>query len=208
MSTTGEILYNVKKVILTPLDPFTGLPLSGGKPINIQCDSEVETDPEISQGQEKQLRDDQKILATASTPDLLYGYKLKMKNTTFELTVAALIEGGIIRYDKDDPTKIVGYDTPMLSEGSKIKPFKADIFVANYEGEDIKNYAKVTFNKCTGKAFKMGFKKDFFSPEFEVKCRENTKAKLPIKSIEFVDSLPQDIEEGKKESNITDNQQS
>ncbi len=56
MSTTGEILYNVKKVILTPLDEFTGLPLNGGKPINIQCDSEIETDPEISQGQEKQLR--------------------------------------------------------------------------------------------------------------------------------------------------------
>lgn len=26
MSTTGEILYNVKKVILTPLDKLTGLP--------------------------------------------------------------------------------------------------------------------------------------------------------------------------------------
>ncbi|KEH91683.1 hypothetical protein Z962_p0060 (plasmid) [Clostridium botulinum C/D str. BKT12695] len=194
MSTTGEILYNVKKVVLTPLDETTGMPLKDGKLINIQCDSEAELDPEISQGQEKQLRDDEKILATASTPDLLYGYKLKLKNTTFELTVAALIEGGTIRYAKDDPSKIVGYDTPMLDEGCKLKPFKTEVYVANYEGEDIKNYAKITLNKCKGKAFKMAFKKDFFSPEFEIKCRENTKAKLPIKSVDFVDSLPEDTE--------------
>ncbi|HID0814601.1 TPA: hypothetical protein ACXNW8_000183 [Clostridium botulinum] len=207
MSTTGEILYNVKKVILTPLDKLTGLPATDMEKINIKCDSEIEIDPEISQGQEKQLRDDERILATAGTPDLLYGYKLKLKNTTLELAVAALIEGGIIRYDKDDSTKIIGYDTPMLSEGSKIKPFMAEIYAENYEGEDVKNYAKITFNKCTGKAFKMSLKKDFYAPEFEIKCRENTKAKLPIKSIEFLDSLPQDTEEGKKESNITDNQE-
>ncbi|MBB6716271.1 hypothetical protein [Clostridium gasigenes] len=192
MSTTGEILYNVKRVVLTPLDEITGLPLASGKKINIECDSEVEVDPEISQGQEKQLRDDEKILATASTPDLLYGYKLKLKNTTLELTVAALIEGGTIRYSAEagHETEIVGYDTPMLAEGSKIKSFKAEVFVANYEGGDIKNYAKITFNKCTGKAFKMSLKKDFFAPEFEIKCRENTKAKLPIKSMDFIATLP------------------
>lgn len=192
MGTTGEILYNVKKVILTPLDELTGKPPADVKKINIQCDSEIEIDPEVSKGQEKQLRDDDKILATASTPDLLYGYKLKLKNTTLELAVAALIEGGTIRYSTETghETEIVGYDTPMLSEGSKIKPFMAEIFVANYEGEDIKNYAKITFNKCTGKAFKMSLKKDFYAPEFEIKCRENTKAGLPIKSIDFVDTLP------------------
>ena len=191
MSTTGEILYNVKKVVLTPLDELTGKPLADAKKINVKCDSEIDIDPDISNGDEKILRDDEKILATASSPDLLYGYKLKLKNTTFELAVAALIEGGKIRYDETDPTKIIGYDTPMLSEGSTIKPFMAEVYVANYEGEDIKNYAKITFNKCTGKAFKMSLKKDFYAPEFEIKCRENTKAVLPIKSMDFVDKLPE-----------------
>ena len=32
----------------------------------------------------------------------------------------------------------------------------------------------------------------FFAPEFEIKARENTKASLPIKEIEFVDELPVD----------------
>ncbi|MCY6372465.1 hypothetical protein [Clostridium ganghwense] len=190
MGTTGEILYNIKKVILTPIDKSTGLPLADAKKINVQCDSEADIDPEISQGKEKTLRDDERILATANTPDLIYGYKLKLKNNTFDIAVAALVEGGNVRYDKEDPTKIIGYDTPMLSEGCTLKPFMTEIYVANYEGDDIKNYAKITFNKCTGKAFKMSLKKDFFAPEFEIKCRENTKAKLTMKSLDFVDEIP------------------
>ena len=36
----------------------------------------------------------------------------------------------------------------------------------------------------------MSIGKEFYAPEFEVKARENTKAKLPIKEITFVDALP------------------
>lgn len=185
----AEILYNVKKVVITPIDEVTGLPLVDKK-INLTCDSEIEIDPEVSQGQEKILRDDEKILATAKTPDLVYGYKLKLKNTTLDLVLAALIEGGKVRYDANDKTKIVGYDNPMLSEGCLIKPFMTDVYVENKEGDDVKNYAKIAFSKCKGKAFKMSLKKDFFAPEFEITARENTRAKLPIKSIDFVDKLP------------------
>jgi hypothetical protein len=186
----ADILYGVKLVVLTELDEATGLAKVGADPIYVDTAEEVELDPVISNGEEKVLRDDTRILAIASTPDLLYGYNLKLKDATFKSDVASLIEGAIIRYKEGSQTEVEGYDTPMLSEGATMKPFKADIYVANYEGESIVNYVKITLNNCRGKAPKMSLKKDFFSPEFEIKARENTKAKLRIKNVDYVSTLP------------------
>ena len=78
----------------------------------------------------------------------------------------------------------------MVSEGFTGKPFKLEIYVANYSGDSIVDYAKVTLNKCIGKFPTMSIGDGFYAPEFEIKARENTKAGLPIKEITFVDELP------------------
>lgn len=186
----ADILYGVKLVVLTELDALTGAVKSGAKPIFIETAEEVELDPVISAGDEKVHRDDTKILAIASTPDLLYGYNFKLKDATFSPEVAALIEGSNVTYDTVDTTKVKSYSTPMLAEGAKMKPFKADVYVANYEGDSIKDYSMITLNKCSGKAPKMSLKKDFYAPEFEIKARENTKASKPIKDVSYVTTLP------------------
>lgn len=183
-----DILYGIKKVVLTELDPATGA-VKTGTPIicTVTTAEEAELEPVLSEGEEKVLRTDDKILAIARTPDLLYGYNLKLKDNTFDVNVASLIEGGVIRKEE---TEIVGYDSPKLADGATMKPFQAEIYVANYEGDSIKGYVKVTLTNCTGKAPKLGFKKDFFAPEFEIKARENTKASKSVKLIDYVDALP------------------
>lgn len=189
----SDILYNIKKVVIEELDPSTGLVKVGPAPIKLTCDSEADVDPVVSKGDEKVLRNDTHILAVARTKDLIYGYGVKLKNNTFDIGLAALIEGGTIRYSEEvgHEDEIVGYDSPMLEDGdTKIKEFKATIYVANYEGDNIKNYVKITLNKCTGTAPKMSLKKDFYAPEFDIDARENTKAGLTVKSIDYVDSIP------------------
>jgi len=184
----SDILYGIKKVVLSELDPATGL-VKVGTPIicNVTTAEEAELEPVISEGDEKVLRTNEKILAIASTPDLLYGYNLKLKDNTFDINVASLIEGGTIRKTGED---IVGYDSPKLEDGATMKLFQAEIYVANYEGDDIIGYIKITLTKCTGKAPKLAFKKDFFAPEFEIKARENTKSGKPVKLIDYVTSVP------------------
>lgn len=184
----ADILYGVKKVVLTELDPATGLPKVGTPIIcNIETAEEAELEPVISEGDEKVLRSDDKILAIARTPDLLYGYNIKLKDNTFDVNVASLIEGGTIRKVVDE---IVGYDSPKLADGATMKPFQAEIYIANYIGDSIENYTKITLTNCKGKAPKLSFKKDFFAPEFEIKARENTKADLAMKLVDYVDVLP------------------
>ena len=182
------ILYNIKKAILTELDPSTGAAKASGVVAHIKTAQKAELEPVISEGEEDILRSSDRILATVRTDDLIYGYNVKLTDNTFSASVAGLV-GGYKVSGQDSTEK---YATPMLDEGNICKPFKLDIYVANYSGDAIVNYAKITLNKCIGKFPNMSIGDGFYAPEFEIKARENTAAKLPIKEITFVESIPED----------------
>ena len=181
------ILYNIKKVILTELDPATGAAKEGGVVAEIETAQKAELEAVLSEGDEEILRSPDKILAIAQTDDLIYGYDIKLTDNTFNAEAAGLIAG----YKVSGEVGNEKYETPMMSEGFTGKPFKLDLYVANYSGADVVNYAKITLNKCKGKFPNMSVGDGFYAPEFEIKARENSKAKLPAKSISFVDTLPE-----------------
>ena len=104
--------------------------------------------------------------------------------------MASLVEGGVVK--TGEGTTITGYSTPKLQDGCTTKLFRLTLYVANYEGDSIKNYAKIIFHKCRGTASTMSIGKEFYAPEFNVKAREATKAGLPCRDIEYVDELPAD----------------
>lgn len=184
------ILYNIKKAVITELDPTTGAAKTGGVVAHIKTAQKAELEPVLSEGEEDILRNDVSILAVVRTDDLIYGYDIKLTDNQFDDTMAGLVAGYKVEDGTTTGTKKLS--TPMMSEGNVAKPFKLDLYVANYSGDSIVNYAKVTLNKCTGKFPTMTVGDGFFAPEFEIKARENTKAKLPIKEITFVDELPAD----------------
>ena len=183
------ILYNIKKVVLTELDPATGAPKAeGGVKATIETAQKAELEPVLSEGEEDVLRAPEKILAVVRTDDLIYGYDVKLTDNTFGPEVAGLVAG--YKVTKGGASQKDKYATPMMNEGFTGKPFKLDIYVANYSGDAIVDYAKVTLNKCIGKFPTMSIGDGFYAPEFEIKARENTKASLPIKEITFVNELP------------------
>ena len=184
----ADILYGVKMLVLEELDEKTQLPKEGGVTCYATTGQSAELEPVVSEGEEKIARSDTKILAIVRTPDLLYGYNLKLVDNTFDVNAAALIEGGAVK--KDEAGAVIGYDSAMLADGATMKPFRATIYVANYQGDAIVNYVKLTLNKCEGKAPTIKVGEDFFAPEFEIKAREATKAGLPVKNLEYVDELP------------------
>lgn len=189
----ADVLYGVKRVVLTELDPTTQLPKAeGGIVCHIETGESADLEPVVSEGEENVARTEDKILAIVRTPDLLYGYDVTFKDNTFDPSIASLIGGGkVLTTGEDLQKKVTGFETPMMSEGATMKPFKAEIYVANYEGDSIKNYVCITLNNCKGKAPKFSVGKEFYAPEFEIKAREATKAKKPIKSISYVDALPE-----------------
>lgn len=187
----SKILYNVKRVVLKLLVPETGLVDAVKAPILIDTAEEVKLKALVSNGGEKILRTDDKILATATQPDLTYGYELGLKDNKFSIEVLSLFEGGTILYDEVDVAKIIGYDSPLMNQGSLCKPFCTEIYVEEKKGASVIGYVQFTLNYCTGKAPEFEFKKgEFYSPTFSIDARENTLANKPIKSISFLKSLP------------------
>ena len=180
-------LYGIKQVVITELDATTGAAAVSGKSFKIKTAQKAELEPVISEGEESILRNDSSILATVRTDDLLYGYNLTFTDNSFDVEMAGLVAG----YKVEGQNSTLKVSTPMLSEGKIAKPFKMDIYVANYNGDSIDNYVKITLNKCEGKFMNMSLGSEFYAPEFEVKARENTKAGLPIKEISIVESLPE-----------------
>lgn len=186
---TKDILYGVKYVEIEELDPSTQMPpLTNPKTYAVDTAETAELESVVSEGDEEVKRNDTSILAIVRTPDLLYGYNLTLTDNTFDPEIMALIEGGTVRKELE---KIVGYDSPMLSQGSvNMKQFRMHLYVANYAGDSIINYVKISLNNCTGSAPNMSLGKEFYAPEFNIKAREATKAGLPIRSIDYVDELP------------------
>lgn len=184
-----DVLYGVKLVVLEEIDSITQLPVENGVKCRINTAESAELEPVLSEGEEEVARTDDRILAIVSTPDLLYGYNVTLTDNTFDSAVAALIEGGVVETDENG--NVIGYRSPFISEGStNMKPFRAHIYVANYEGDSIKNYVCITLNKCSGSAPGMNAAKEFYAPEYTIKAREATKAGLPIKNLSYVNSLP------------------
>ena len=184
-----DVLYGVKLVVLEEIDPVTQLPVDNGVKCRINTAESAEMEPVLSEGEEEVARTDERILAIVSTPDLLYGYDVTLTDNTFDPSVAALIEGGVVETDENG--NVIGYRSPFISEGStNMKPFRAHIYVANYEGDSIKNYVVITLNKCSGSAPGMNAAKEFYAPEYTIKAREATKAGLPIKGLSYVNALP------------------
>lgn len=190
------ILKNIKRVDITELDPATGA-VKSETPIKktIKTAEEAELKALISEGGEDILRTDDLILAIVRTPDLLYGYDVTFKDNEFDETVAGLVQGYKVTKtgSSSDGSEKIKLSTPMMSEGNMAKPFKMEIYVGNYSGDSLVNYVKITLNKCEGKFSDMKIGKEFFSPEFNIKARENTKAKLPTQEIDFIDKLPDEL---------------
>lgn len=183
-----DILYGIKFVEIEELDPLTQLPRVGGSKFTVDTAETAELESVTSEGTEDIKRNDTRILAIVRTPDLLYGYDLTFKDNTFDPEIMALIEGGTVRKVNE---AIAGYDSPMLAQGAtNMKPFRMNIYVPNYVGDSIVNYVKITLNNCTGSAPGLNIGKEFYAPEFKIKAREATKAGLPVKSMDYVPTLP------------------
>ena len=188
-----DILYGIKLVEIEELDPQTQLPKVGGQKFRVDTAETAELEAVTSEGTEDIKRNDTRILAIVRTPDLLYGYNITFKDNTFDPEIMALVEGGTLRKTGATGSQTIeGYDSPMLSTGAaNMKPFRLTLYVPNYLGDSIVNYVKITLNNCSGTATGLNLGKEFFAPEFNVKAREATKASLPIKSMDYVATLPE-----------------
>lgn len=184
----GDILYGCRLMVISELDPETGLPKSDGKTAKFKTPQQVGVNHQWIEGQRVELRGGDKLLATVEDQAQLVGVELSFNNAELPGEALALLAGGTFETGK--------YTAPRL--GSITDPVMVELYVARYaEGNSdadssIVGYRKWNFHHAQGRVPNYTAQdRNFLVPQFTIRGKENVKADLSVYDWEDVASLPE-----------------
>lgn len=79
------------------------------------------------------------------------GNTITLTDNVFNPELVLVLQGGTIKYDAEDPTKVIGYTPPVAGSSNKGEVFKLNAYSAQYDvsGQIVK-YEKITYPNCQG----------------------------------------------------------
>lgn len=182
----SDILYGCRLMIIKEIDPETGLEKAAGKTARFETPQQAGITHQWIEGQRAELRGGDRLIATIEEQAELSGVELSFTNAELPGEALAMLAGG---------TYATGtYSAPRI--GEQPKPVIAELYVARYaEGNNdasaIVGYRKWTFWNVTGRVPNYTPQdRNFLTPQFAIRGKENVKADKPIYEWEDVESLP------------------
>lgn len=151
--------------------------------------NEVTLEAFVSEGEEKELRKGNRLIAQLKTEDLLKGYNVKLKDLVMTPEVFALIDGGVSTVASGGA--FGSYTGPKMGEVVQRTPFTINIYTEEKDGDgETKGYMLLSCKHCKGSPASITIKDgDFFAPEYELKSRPKT-GEAPM-TIEMLEALPE-----------------
>ena len=111
--------------------------------------NEMKLEAFVSEGEEKELRKLNRLLAQLKTEDLTKGYDLTMKDMVMSPPVFALVDGGVSTTGAEG--KFEGYTGPKMGEVVNRTPFTVNIYTEEKDGDgETTGYLKFTCKHCKG----------------------------------------------------------
>lgn len=148
-----KTLVNVVKVVFTNE--------ATNEKHEIKTGSEIDIEPIKSEGKRDVLRVKNTIYGVNQTEDIILGYKLKIKDSLFNIKTMQLIDGGYIVDGK--------YQGGKAGEKVNKQMITIDIYTEEKDYSRTIGYAKFTYKHCKGKPSKWKMKDGaFMVPEYEV----------------------------------------
>lgn len=190
-------LRGVRGLILIPLNP-DGSDMTTPERHPIRTPQEIELEMEILEGESFELRGGDRPLLRGEEPDTTVGVNLTVTDARFDIAVVHYIAGGTLKTTTDATGNevIIGWEAPTIEEQTELRPFVLEVYVANYDEKGgIDGFIKYEFPYCIGRAPSISHSdRDWGTPEFEIRARQNpAKAGGPWK-VEFVDTLPPELQ--------------
>lgn len=79
------------------------------------------------------------------------GNTLVITDNVFNPELVQILQGGTIKYDDSEPTKVVGYTPPVVGSSDKGKVFDLMAYSAIYDAAGlIQGYERITYPNCQG----------------------------------------------------------
>lgn len=133
-----------------------------------------------------------KGILRAQKPPLrtITGNRITLTDNVFNPELVVTIQGGTIKYDTQDPAKVIGYTPPVAGSSDKGKPFKLNCYSAQYNAAgQIVQYEKIQYPNCVGTPIAFGSEDGVFrAPEYTIDSAPNT-GEAPY-DMSYVKSLP------------------
>lgn len=121
------------------------------------------------------------------------GNKITLTDNVFTPEVVKMLQGGTIKYDSKDATKVIGYTPPEVGDNTPIEPFELQAYSARYDAAGlIIGYEKITYPNCKGEPVALNSENDVFrAPEYAINSAPQS-GQAPY-DIDYVDELPEFI---------------
>ena len=120
----------------------------------------------------------------------LTGNNITLTDNVFNPELVLILQGGTIKYDAEDPKKIIGYTPPVAGSSDKGEVFKLNAYSAQYDASgQIVQYEKITYPNCEGSPVAFGSEDGAFrAPEYTITSAPKT-GEAPY-DISYVAELP------------------
>lgn len=121
------------------------------------------------------------------------GNKITLTDNVFTPEIVKMLQGGTIKYDSVDVTKIIGYTPPQVGDTAEILPFELQAYSARYDAAGlIIGYEKISYPNCKGEPVALNSENDVFrAPEYTINSAPQS-GQAPY-DIDYVDALPEFI---------------
>lgn len=136
-----------------------------------------------------------RLIAQKPQETTVTGNNITLTDNVFNPELVKILQGGTIKYDDLDPTKVVGYTPPVVGSNDKGKLFKLRAYSAIYNAAGIiTGYERITYPNCKGNPVAFGAEDGVFrAPEYTITSAP-ANGEAPY-DIDIVSELPQALEQ-------------
>ncbi len=150
--------------------------------------SSAEPKPFVSEGEEKELRVGNCIVAQDRQEDIIKGYDITLKDCALSRELLEVIDGGSARAASADC--FAGYSAPVAGAVSERVRFTLSLYAEEKDyGGDSVAYFRFIYPNCVGTPCRLSFENgSFMTPEYVVRSRPNSGNSAL--TIQCMDNLP------------------
>ena len=132
-----------------------------------------------------------KLIAQKPEESTITGNQITLTDNVFNPELVLVLQGGVIKFDTEEPTKIIGYAPPVAGSDDKGQVFSMNCYSAQYSASgQIVQYEKTSYPNCQGVPISFSSEDGVFrAPEYVINSAPNI-GQSPYE-INYVQGLPE-----------------
>ena len=132
--------------------------------------NKIEVKPQIEEEDAVKLVVKGILRAQKPKTSTITGNEITLTDNVFNPELVLILQGGTIKYDTNNTSKIIGYTPSVAGSSSKGEVFKLNAYSAQYDASgQIVQYEKITYPNCQGTPVAFGSEDGSFrAPEYTI----------------------------------------